>query len=142
LLLCATLPGYAVIAVSKPELIAQVERVVICLVLTAILAVLLATTASTLFRATATATVASYVALVTVCLGPLLVWLAREAPFGHATVQAVLMFDPVAAALQACEMPGFTQYELLPANWWLTGAACVFLLGVLIVRMWQLTRPD
>ena len=142
LLLCATLPGYAVIMATKPELITQVERVVICLALTAVFAVLLAATASTLFRATAAATVASYVALVTICLGPLLVWLAREAPFGHVTVQTVLMFDPVAAALQACETPGFTQYDLLPASWWLTGAACVALFGVLVVRMWQLTRPE
>ena len=142
LVLCATLPGYAVIIVTKPELIPQVERVIVCLGLTAVFAVLLAAAASTLFRATATATVASYLALVAICVGPLLVWLAREAPFGHETVQTVLMFDPVAAALQAFETPGFTHYELLPVSWWLTSAACVALFGVLIVRMWNLTRPE
>jgi len=142
LVLCATLPGYVVIIVTKPELIPQVERVIVCLGLTAVFAVLLAAAASTLFRATAAATVASYLALVAICVGPLLVWLAREAPFGHETVQTVLMFDPVAAALQAFETPGFTHYELLPVNWWLTSAACVALFGVLIVRMWNLTRPE
>ena len=142
LVLCATLPGYVVIIVTKPELIPQVERVIVCLGLTAVFAVLLAAAASTLFRATATATVASYLALVAICVGPLLVWLAREAPFGHETVQTVLMFDPVAAALQAFETPGFTHYELLPVSWWLTSAACVALFGVLIVRMWNLTRPE
>ena len=142
LVLCATLPGYVVIIVTKPELIPQVERVIVCLGLTAVFAVLLAAAASTLFRATAAATVASYLALVAICVGPLLVWLAREAPFGHETVQTVLMFDPVAAALQAFETPGFTHYELLPVSWWLTSAACVALFGVLIVRMWNLTRPE
>jgi ABC-type transport system involved in multi-copper enzyme maturation permease subunit len=142
LLMCATLPGYVVIMITKPALSAQVERVVLCLALTAVFAVLLSAAASTLFRSTATATVASYLALLAVCIGPLLVWLAREAPFGHGTVQATLMFDPVAAALQACETPGFTQYELLPANWWITGWACAILLLFLTLRTWQLCRPE
>src|SRR5258707_2968934 len=102
----------------KPTLIHQVQRVVACLVLTAVFSVLLSAAASTLFRSTASATTASYLALLAVCGAPLLVWLGREAPFGHATVEAVLTIDPVAAALQASETPGFTGYELLPANWW------------------------
>jgi ABC-type transport system involved in multi-copper enzyme maturation permease subunit len=142
LLLCATLPGYVVITITRPTLLTQVERVVLCLVLTAVLAVLLAASASTVFRTTATATVASYVALVAVCVGPLLVWLGREAPFGHATVEAVLTLDPVAAALQACETPGFTQYDLLPVSWWATGAVCTVLVLFIAMRLWQLCRPE
>jgi ABC-type transport system involved in multi-copper enzyme maturation permease subunit len=142
LLLCATLPGYVVIMITKPALAAQVQRVVICLALTAVFAVLLSAAASTVFRATAAATVASYVMLVAVCVGPLLVWLGREAPFGHAAVQAALTVDPVAAALQACETPGFTRYDLLPINWWVTGAACAVLLLFLVMRTWQLCRPE
>jgi ABC-type transport system involved in multi-copper enzyme maturation permease subunit len=142
LLLGATLPGYIVISITRPALTAQVGRVVISLVLLALFAVLLSAAASTLFRATATATAVSYVGLIATCLGPLLVWLGRDAPFGHATVQASLLIDPVAAALEACAMPGFAPYELLPLSWWITGSACVVLLLVLFVRTWQLCRPE
>jgi ABC-type transport system involved in multi-copper enzyme maturation permease subunit len=142
LLLCATMPGYVVIMITKPALTAQVQRVIVCLVLTAVLAMLLSAAASTIFRKTATATIASYLALVVVCVGPLLFWLGREAPFSHETVQAVLTIDPVAAALQACATPGFSQYELLPANWWIVGSACSALLLFLMVRTWQLCRPE
>jgi ABC-type transport system involved in multi-copper enzyme maturation permease subunit len=142
LLLCATLPGYVVITITRPALTAQMERVIASLALTAVFAVLLSAAASSVFRTTAVATVAAYLALAAVCVGPLLVWLAREAPFGHATVQWALIIDPVAAALSACETPGFTQYDLLPASWWVTGGACAALLIFLVVRMWQLCRPE
>jgi ABC-type transport system involved in multi-copper enzyme maturation permease subunit len=142
LLLCATLPGYVVMMTIKPTLIVQVQRVVCCLLLTAVFAVLLSAAISTLFRSSATATTASYVALLAICVGPMLIWLGRDAPFGHATVQAVLTIDPVAAALQASETPGFTDYELLPANWWVIGSACVALLLFLGLRVWRLTRPE
>ena len=79
----------------------QVQRVVICLALTAVFAVLVSAAASSLFRADRRGMTASYLALLAFCMGPLLVWLGREAPFGHTTVQAALSIDPVAAALQA-----------------------------------------
>jgi len=142
LLLCATLPGYAAIMMTRPALVHQIQRVVICLALTAVFAVLVSAAASTLFRSTAAATTASYLALLTVCVGPLLVWLGREAPFGHSTVETVLTVDPVAAALQASDMPGFTQYALLPLNWWIIGSACAALLLFLGVRTWFLYRPE
>jgi ABC-type transport system involved in multi-copper enzyme maturation permease subunit len=142
LLLSATLPGYVVMMTIKPALIPQVERVVICMALTAVFAVLVSAAASTLFRSTAAAMTASYVTLLAVCVGPMLVWLGREAPFGHATVEAALSINPVAAALQASEMPGFTQYRLLPLNWWIIGSACVALLLFLGLRTWQLCRPE
>ncbi len=142
LLLCATLPGYVVMMTVRPELVHQVQRVVACLGLMAVFAVLTSAAASTLFRSTAAATTASYLALLAVCVGPLLVWLAREAPFGHATVEAVLTPSPVAAALQASDMPGFAAYELLPAGWWVVGSACVALLLFLAVRVRQLCRPE
>jgi ABC-type transport system involved in multi-copper enzyme maturation permease subunit len=142
LLLCATLPGYAVLMSIKPALVPQVQRVAVCLALTAVFAVLISATASTLFRSTAAAMTASYVILLAVCGGPLLVWLAKEAPFGQATVEAALSIDPAAAALQAADMPGFGRYQLLPLNWWVTGAACLALLVCLGVRTWQLCRPE
>jgi ABC-type transport system involved in multi-copper enzyme maturation permease subunit len=142
LLLCATLPGYVVMMTIKPTLVPQVQRVAICMALTAVFTVLVSAAASTLFRSTAAAMTASYVILLAVCVGPLLVWLGSEAPFGHATVQAALSIDPVAAALQASETKGFTHYDLLPLNWWIIGAACLALLMFLGLRTWQLCRPE
>ena len=142
LLLCATLPGYLVLMTVEPALIPRAERVVACLVLTAILSILLSATVGAFFRYTATATTAAYIALLSVCVGPFLVWLGREAPFGHSTVEAALALDPVAAALHAADTPGFSGYELLPTNWWVVGSACLLLLGVLRFRTWQLCRPD
>jgi ABC-type transport system involved in multi-copper enzyme maturation permease subunit len=142
LLLCATLPGYVVLMTVKPELVYQVQRVVICLALTAVFSVLVSAAASTLFRSTAAATTASYLALLAVCVGPLLVWLGREAPFGHSTVEMALSINPLAATLQASEAPGFIQYRLLPWNWWIIGSVCVALLMLLATRVWQLCRPE
>lgn len=142
LLMCATLPGYIVLMTVMPELAAQISRVVICLGLTAVFAILVSATASSLFRATANATAAANLILVSVCIVPLLAWLGRDAPFGHGTVQAALSISPVAAALRASEMPGFAEYQLLPANWWLIGCASLILLFVLVFRTRQLYRPD
>jgi len=142
LLLCATLPGYVVMMNLKPTLAVQVERVVFTLFLAATFAVLASAAASTLFRSSAAATTVSYSALLAVCVGPLLVWLGRGAPFGPSAVETVLKFSPVAAALNAADTPGFTEYTLLPANWWLIGFACLALLGLVIARTWQLCRPE
>jgi ABC-type transport system involved in multi-copper enzyme maturation permease subunit len=142
LLMFATLPGYVAMLAVRPALLYQIQRVVICLAVTGVFAVLLSAAVGSLFRATAPATAASYLSLVAVCVGPLLFWLGQEAPFGRATVEAVLAISPVAATLQAADMPDFARYELLPANWWIVGAACLALLALLRVRTWQLCRPE
>jgi ABC-type transport system involved in multi-copper enzyme maturation permease subunit len=134
----ARIPSLLVEAVSIP----QVQRVVACLALTSAFAVLVSAAASTVFRSTAAAMTVAYAVLLTLCVAPLLVWLGRDAPFGHATVEAALAINPVAAALQAAETPGFSTYELLPLNWWITGSACVALLAFLGLRTWQLCRPE
>ena len=142
LLLCATLPGYVVMMTVDPDLAPQARRVVACLVAMAVFCVLVGAAASSLARSTATALAASNLILVAVCFGPLLVWLARDAPFGHGTVEAALSISPVAAALHASETPGFREYDLLPLNWYLIGGACVALLALLVVRVRQLYRPE
>jgi len=81
-------------------------------------------------------------ALLAVCVGPLLIWLGRDGPFGHSTVHAVLTVDPIAAALRASEMPGFTEYDLLPANWWIMGIGCLTLLLLLALRTRRLFRAE
>jgi len=71
----------------------------------------------------------------------MLVWLARDAPFGHSTVEAVLTTNPLAASLSVIDMPGFTEYNLVPGNWWFLGYASAFCLVVLIAQTRRLTRP-
>ncbi|MFO0797788.1 MAG: ABC transporter permease subunit [Gemmataceae bacterium] len=142
LLMCATLPGYVVMMTVSPELAPQARRAVACLAGTAVFAVLLGAAASSLARTTAAAMAAANVVLVAVCAGPLLVWLGRDAPFGHSAVEAALTVSPVAAALHAAEAPGFVEYDLLPANWYAVGAACAALLVVLVLRVRHLARPE
>ena len=113
-----------------------------CLAATAVFAVLVSAAASSLFRSTAAATAAAYLDLMAVCVRPLLVWLGRDAPFGHRTVEAVLTVSPVAAALPASETPGFASYQLLPANWWFVGSVAVVLVVLLWVRTRRLYRPE
>lgn len=142
LLLAATLPGYIVMIYVKPEMWLQVYQVIICLLLTALLAVLLSAVVSSFFRRTAPATATSYGALLALIVGTLLVWLGRDAPFGHTTVQTALTFNPMAAALSIMEYSGFEQYSLVPLSWWITSAACGVLLLVLAWQCHRLTRPQ
>jgi hypothetical protein len=141
LVLSATLPGYVVMIALEPGLTRQVLRVLCCLGMAGVFAVLLGAAVSSLFRHTAVATTVAYLALLAVCAGPLLIWLGRAAPFGHRTVEAALTVNPLAAALNASNTPGFTQYDLLPANWWVLGGTCLALLSFLFFRTWQLTQP-
>lgn len=142
LLMSATLPGYIVMMTVKPELAAQIQRVLISLGMIALFAVFAGATASSFFRSTAAATALANLIVVGVCILPLLAWLGRDAPFGHGTVEAILSISPVAAALHAAETPGFTEYELLPLNWWLMGGVDVLLAIVLYIRTRQLCRPE
>jgi ABC-type transport system involved in multi-copper enzyme maturation permease subunit len=142
LLLCATLPGYIFLMTIKPELEPQVVRVVVSLGVTAVFAMLVSAAASCLFRTTAVATAAANFALVGLCVGTLMAVIARDAPFGKETVQAILTVNPVAAALNAAETPGFKDYDLIPLNWYVVGGVSVFLLAFVIVRTRRLSRPD
>jgi ABC-type transport system involved in multi-copper enzyme maturation permease subunit len=142
LLLCATLPGYLVMVSVKPETTSQVGRIMICLALMAVFAVLVGAVASSLFRSTAVSTAVSYMVLAAVCIAPLLIWLGRDSPFGHQVVQSALVVDPVAATLNVADTPGFRGYDLVPANWWVMGTASVGLLIALILRTRRLYRPD
>lgn len=142
LLLCATLPGYIFLMTIKPELGPQVERVVVSLGVTAVFAMMVSVTASSLFRSTAVSTAAANLILVGVCIGTLLAVIARDAPFGKGTVEAILTINPVAAALHSAETPGFVDYNLLPLNWYIVGAVSAVLLAFVVVRTRQLSRPD
>lgn len=142
LVLCATLPGYVVMVYIEPGLTLQVQRVVICLLATAGFAMLVSAAIGSLFRRTAAATAASYTALLAVCGAPLLVWLGRDAPFGHDTVEAALLINPVAAALSVIRLSGFRDYQLIPGNWWFLGIASAVSLVVLVAQTHRISRPQ
>jgi hypothetical protein len=142
LILCATLPGYIVMIWINPSVREQVRQVVICLVLTAAFSILLSATVSSFSRRSSVATATSYVVLLLICAGTLLIWLGRDAPFGHNTVEFALTINPLATALSIIETPGFGQYALVPNNWWFIGTLCLALMCVLVFRVHALLKPD
>jgi ABC-type transport system involved in multi-copper enzyme maturation permease subunit len=141
LVLLATLPGYLVMIMIKPAMWLQVNLVLVCLVMTAILTLAISTFVSSLFKRTATATSTSYIVLLVVFLGPMMVWLGRDAPFGHRTVEAALLVNPMGAALSVMETPGFQQYELWPFSWYVSGVTAIILAGILSIQIWRISRP-
>jgi hypothetical protein len=142
IVLCATLPGYLVMIFIEPGMQLQVERVVICLLATAGFAMILSAAIGSLFKRTAPATAAAYAALLFVCGAPLLVWLGRDAPFGHDTVERALVINPVAAALSVIRLPGFTDYNLIPGNWWFLGITSAICAAILLAQTHRISRPQ
>ncbi|MGQ0635123.1 MAG: ABC transporter permease [Planctomycetaceae bacterium] len=142
LVLCATLPGYLVMVYIEPGQLNQVQRVVVCLAITALSSMLITAAVGSLFCRTAAATAAAYSVLLTICVGPLLIWLMQNAPFAREFVERVLKINPIAAALSVIKLEGFRDYELIPDNWWILGAAGAVSLLVLIVQALRISRPQ
>lgn len=142
LILSATLPGYFVMIYIQPSLWLQVVRGLVCLLASGILAMMLSVAVGSMFRRTAAATTAAYIAVLAVFGGTLLIWLARDAPFGFSTVERALQLNPMAAALSVFNVPGFQAYELVPTAWWVTAVAAVLLFFVARLRVVRLTRPE
>jgi len=140
LVLMATLPGYLIMILIQPAMWLQVNLVLICLVWTAIEALAVSAAVGSLFRTTAVSTTATYIAVIMLFLTPILVWLGRDAPFGHDTVQTALLATPVGAALNVIGAPGFESYDLLPQAWWVAGVVSVVMFTVLGIQVWRLTR--
>jgi ABC-type transport system involved in multi-copper enzyme maturation permease subunit len=142
LILVSTLPGYVVMVYIKPDMWLQIRQVLICLTLTGVFAISLSLAASSLFRRTAVATTVAYAALSVICAGTMFIWLLRDAPFGHQVVEGALVINPIAAALAVIRTPGFTQYSLIPGNWWFIGVASSLCCLVVIIRTHRLIRPQ
>lgn len=140
LVLMATLPGYLMMILIQPVMWLQVNLVLICLIWTATEALAVSAAIGSLFRSTAVSTTAAYVAVIALFLTPMLVWLGRDAPFGHETVQTILLITPVGAALNVIGAPGFENYDLLPKAWWIAGVVSASMFGVLGIQVWRLTR--
>ena len=141
LLLGATMPGYLVMAWIEPGMSLQVQRVIICLILTAIFAMSCSAAVGCFFSRSAAAIAAAYSVLLSISCLPMLVWMGRDAPFGHRVVETALSFSSIAAAFSVIRMPGFEHYDLIPANWWFMGIGSVISLIVLPAWAYKLSRP-
>lgn len=142
LLLCASLPGYAIIMVIKPVLREQVVQVLISLAITAVFSLLVSATISSFFRSTAVATTVSYGVLLMVFAGTMVVWANLGTPFSHAFVQQVLSINPMAGALNVMQFSGFESFDLVPRTWWAAGLSSGVLIVILYWRTRQLCQPD
>lgn len=141
LVLMATLPGYIVMIYIRPQMAGQVNVVLICLAFTTIYTLAISAAIGSLFRYTAVATTVSYVIVMSLFLIPLMVWLGRDAPFGHQTVERALLINPTAAAMSVIETPGFENYNLLPLAWWVAGIVSLFMFLLFGLQVWRLSRP-
>lgn len=141
LILVSTVPGYLVMVWIEKDMWLTIRQVLICLGATASLAICLSVVISAFSPRTAIATTIAYSALALVCAGSMLIWLLRDAPFGHRTVELALMINPMAAALHVMNTPGFVEYELLPGNWWFVAAACTLCLAATWMRIRNLAKP-
>ncbi len=142
LVLCATMPGYLVMAYIDPGMWLQVQRVLVCLALTAVFSMFCSAAVGCLSVRTAAATASAYGVLLAISGLPMLIWMGRDAPFGHDTVEVSLSFSSIAAAFSVIRMPGFQHYDLIPANWWFLGIGSVASLVLLLVRTYRLARPQ
>ena len=140
LVLMATLPGYVMTVLIKPDLSLQIQMVLVSLFWTTLQALAISAAVGSLFRYTAVSTSVTYVAVVAFFLTPMLFWVAREAPFGHSTVETALLATPVGAALNVIGASGFEDYQLLPAAWWISGIVSALMFFVLSVQVWRLNR--
>ena len=141
-ILLATAPCYVVMAKLDYGNDLRIADCLISLVVATFLALLLSAAIGSLFRNSAAAAVTACGVLIGLCGGTMLVWLLRDAPFSHATVENVLRFNPLAATLSLVDAPGFTHYNLVPANWYLSGVGCALGALVLGVQTFRLIRPQ
>lgn len=142
LVLLATLPGYVVMSFIQPAMSGQVGNVLISLLVAVAMVVSISACVSAFCKTTAIATATSYGVLLLLFAGTLLVWLARNKPFGPIFVERVLLFNPAATALSEMKTAGFEQYNLAPDSWWVGGGITLSSLAILAVRVWRMTRAD
>lgn len=142
LVLLATLPGYVGIIHIKPILQQQVLMVVGSLLLAAAFTVIVSAAIGSFFRKSTPATMISYTILSALTAIPLLIWLGREAPFGHRTVESALILAPMSSALALMETGGFQDYRVMPANWYFMAGGCIVGLVVFWLQIAKHFRPD
>ncbi len=141
LVLLATLPAYGALLALDPAQLRTSLSTQITLAIFACMAVFLSAGIGSLFRQTAAATAVAYAAIAAVCVGTLFIWLGRDAPFSSSFVERVLSPNPLATTLSIIGTPGFTEYRLIPANWYIMGATTVAGGVLLLLQVARLGRP-
>lgn len=141
LVMVATLPAYVALLVLDPAQLRTAASIQITLVLFAITAVVLSAGLGSLFKQTAAATAVAYSVIAVLCIGTLFVWLGREAPFSAAFVERALTPNPLAATLSIIGTPGFSDYRLIPGNWYVMTAMIGVCAGLLLFQVARLGRP-
>ena len=142
LMLLATLPGYLVMGYIQPALSGQVGNVLISLVVSIFMVTTMSACISAFCQTTAVATATSYSVLLALFAGTLLIWVARDKPFGPLLVERALLLNPAAGALAEMKTPGFEQYRLTPDSWYLGIGISLVCLTILTLRIWRMTRPN
>ena len=142
LVLAATLPGYLMMVVIKPTMASQVTLALVSVLLAMAVTIAVSAAVGSFFSSTTAATVTVSLVLLAAYLVPLGVWAFRDDPFGHRLVETALMATPLAAALAAIRMPGFTGYDLVPGAWWVAGVVIIAALTVFALRLRSLLRPE
>lgn len=142
LMLLATLPGYLVMGYIQPAMSGQVGNVLISLVVAILMVTTMSACISAFCKTTAVATATSYAVLLTLFAGTLLIWVARDKPFGPLLVERALLLNPAAGALAEMKTPGFEQYRLTPESWYLGLGISFVCLTILTLRIWRMTRPN
>jgi len=141
MIVISTMPGYWVMVYLQPDLWLSIYRVTISLVLASVFAISLSTAISSLFCRAATSTTVTYGVLLGLYAGTFLVWLGRDAPFGHDIVEGALRLNLLAASLHILNVQGFTDYDLVPQAWWFAGVSSAILLVFVVIRTHWLLRP-
>jgi ABC-type transport system involved in multi-copper enzyme maturation permease subunit len=140
LLLLATMPGYLVQLLIAPRETHRILEVVVSLLLTSLLCVIGTTAISSLCRKTASATAIAYAIILALFGGTLLVWLGRQSLFSPGAVSLALRLNPLAAALGAMRMPGFSHLNVIEWNWGFMAVLIILSLVILTARTSQLTK--
>jgi ABC-type transport system involved in multi-copper enzyme maturation permease subunit len=142
LVVASTTPGYFMMVYLQPDLWLSISRVAISLGLACVFSLAVSAFVSCIFRRAAASTTAAYGILFVIYAGSILVWLGRDAPFGHDVVEFALRLNLLAAALNILEVQGFTQYDIVSESWWIAGVTSAVLYLFVIVRTQLLLRPQ
>ncbi|MFM7519695.1 MAG: ABC transporter permease [Planctomycetota bacterium] len=142
LVLAATLPGYLMMITIKPTMASQVTLALVSVLLAVAMSIAVSAAVGSFFSSTTAATVTVSLVLLVIYLVPMGIWAFRDDPFGHAFVETALKATPLAAALAAIRMPGFTGYDLTPGAWWVAGTVTLAGLAVFALRIRRLLQPE
>jgi len=140
LVMLATLPAYIALLALDPAQLRTAVSIQVTLVIFAVMAVFLSAGIGSLFRQAAVATAVAYSLIAAVCIGTLFIWLGRDAPFTPLFVERVLTSSPLATTLSIIGTPGFSEYRLTPANWYVMAAMTVGSGAVMLLQVARLGR--